>query len=73
MNPVSYRMVLFSGLTVFYREAGEKQAHILVFLHRFPASAHMFRTLLPALAEHFHVVAPDYPGFGYSAPDLRKC
>lgn len=66
MNPISYRTVLVDGLTVFYREAGEKQAHTLVLLHGFPSSSHMFRTLLPALAEHFHVVAPDYPGYGYS-------
>ena len=66
MNPVSYRTVVVDGLTVFYRETGEKQAHTLVLLHGFPSSSHMFRTLLPALAGHFHVVAPDYPGFGYS-------
>jgi pimeloyl-ACP methyl ester carboxylesterase len=66
MNPISYRTVLVDGLTVFYREAGEKQAHTLVLLHGFPSSSHMFRNLLPALAEHFHVVAPDYPGYGYS-------
>ncbi|HLW02953.1 MAG TPA: alpha/beta hydrolase [Ktedonobacterales bacterium] len=66
MNPISYRHVMVDGLTVFYREAGAHHTHTLVLLHGFPSSSHMFRNLLPVLAEHFHVVAPDYPGFGYS-------
>jgi pimeloyl-ACP methyl ester carboxylesterase len=66
MASVSYRTVTVDGLKVFYREAGAQQAHTLVLLHGFPSSSHMFRNLLPALAEHLHVVAPDYPGYGYS-------
>jgi pimeloyl-ACP methyl ester carboxylesterase len=66
MSSVSYRTVLVDDLKVFYREAGERQAHTLVLLHGFPSSSHMFRNLLPTLADHFHVVAPDYPGYGYS-------
>lgn len=58
------------GLNIFYREAGKPGAPKLVLLHGFPASSHQYRNLLPALAERFHVVAPDYPGFGNSAmPD----
>jgi len=73
MTPVSYRTVLVDGIKVFYREAGEQHARTLVLLHGFPSSSHMFRNLLPALAEHFHVVAPDYPGYGYSdSPSVEQ-
>src|SRR5215813_4644309 len=72
MNPISYRTVMVDGLKVFYREAGAHHPHALMLLHGFPSSSHMFRNLLPALAEHFHVVAPDYPGYGYSdSPDVE--
>ena len=58
------------GLKLFYREAGSKAAPTIVLLHGFPSSSHMFRDLIPRLAGSFHVIAPDYPGFGYSdAPD----
>ncbi len=66
MTPISYRNVMVDGIKVFYREAGDPHAQALVLLHGFPSSSHMFRNLLPALAEHFYLVAPDYPGFGYS-------
>jgi pimeloyl-ACP methyl ester carboxylesterase len=66
MTTVSYRNVMVDGVHVFYRETGEQHARTLVLLHGFPSSSHMFRNLLPALAENFHVVAPDYPGYGYS-------
>jgi pimeloyl-ACP methyl ester carboxylesterase len=73
MRPVCYRTVLVDGLKVFYREVGAPPAHALVLLHGFPSSSHMFRNLLPALAEHFNVVAPDYPGFGYSdCPSVKS-
>src|SRR2546430_1797186 len=73
MTPVSYRTMLVDGIKVFYREAGEQHARTLVLLHGFPSSSHMFRNLLPALAEHFHVVAPDYPGYGYSdSPSVEQ-
>jgi pimeloyl-ACP methyl ester carboxylesterase len=58
------------GLNIFYREAGSKASPTIVLLHGFPSSSHMFRDLIPQLAGKFHVIAPDYIGFGYSdAPD----
>jgi pimeloyl-ACP methyl ester carboxylesterase len=61
------------GLSLFYREAGAKTSPTIVLLHGFPSSSHMFRDLIPQLAGKFHVIAPDYPGFGYSdAPDAGK-
>lgn len=62
----AYRNVLVDNVNVFYREAGEQHSQTIVLLHGFPSSSHMFRELIPRLAEHFHVVAPDYPGYGYS-------
>ena len=59
-----HKTAMVDGLSVFYREAGEPGSPKLVLLGGFPASSHQFRHLLPALAERFHVVAPDYPGFG---------
>ncbi len=64
---VAYRTVEIDGLEIFYREAGPKDAPTILLLHGFPTSSHMFRNLMPALADEFHVVAPDYPGFGNSA------
>lgn len=64
---VHYRTVKVDGLDVFYREAGPKDAPTVLLLHGFPTSSHMFRDLIPALADKYHVVAPDYPGFGYSS------
>jgi pimeloyl-ACP methyl ester carboxylesterase len=61
------------GLDIFYREAGQPGAPKLVLLHGFPSSSHQYRNLMPALAERFHVIAPDYPGFGNSAmPDPAR-
>src|ERR1700749_2289676 len=54
------------GLKMFYREAGSKTSPTIVLLHGFPSSSHMFRDLIPQLEEKFHVIAPDYIGFGYS-------
>ncbi|HYE88413.1 MAG TPA: alpha/beta fold hydrolase [Vicinamibacterales bacterium] len=62
-----YRTVEVEGLQIFYREAGPRNAPTILLLHGFPASSHMFRNLIPALANRFHVVAPDYPGFGNSS------
>jgi pimeloyl-ACP methyl ester carboxylesterase len=62
-----YRTAEIDGLTVFYREAGPKDAPVILLLHGFPTSSRMFRNLIPALADRYHVIAPDYPGFGYSA------
>ena len=70
---VAHRTVTIDGLDIFYREAGPTDAPTVLLLHGFPASSHMFRHLIPALAGEFHVVAPDYPGFGYSsAPPVDK-
>jgi pimeloyl-ACP methyl ester carboxylesterase len=55
------------GLEIFYREAGPKDAPTILLLHGFPTSSHMFRNLIPLLSDRFHVVAPDYPGFGNSS------
>jgi pimeloyl-ACP methyl ester carboxylesterase len=63
----TYRTVAVDGLDIFYREAGPRDAPTVLLLHGFPTSSHMFRNLIPALADRFHVVAPDYPGFGQSA------
>ena len=69
---VHYRMVTVDGVDIFYREAGPVGAPMVVLLHGFPTSSHMFRNLIPALADHYHVIAPDYPGFGQSGvPDRR--
>lgn len=66
-NTVTYKTVKVDGLDIFYREAGDPQKPTLLLLHGFPSSSHMFRELIPKLSDKFHVVAPDYPGFGYSS------
>jgi pimeloyl-ACP methyl ester carboxylesterase len=67
---LTYRTASVDGLNVFYRQAGDPQAPTVLLLHGFPTSSHMFRDLIPALADRYHVVAPDLPGFGFSdAPD----
>ncbi len=63
---VAYRNATVDGLNIFYREAGPVDAPTVVLLHGFPSSSHMYRNLIPALASRYHVIAPDYPGFGYS-------
>ena len=69
----TYQSALVDGNTVFYREAGAKSAPAILLLHGFPTSSHMFRNLIPALADRYHVVAPDLPGFGFSdAPDRKN-
>ncbi|AGC42949.1 3-oxoadipate enol-lactonase 1 [Myxococcus stipitatus DSM 14675] len=68
---VRYRTVAIDGVDVFYREAGPKDAPALLLLHGFPTSSHMFRNLIPALADRYRVIAPDYPGFGQSAAPQR--
>jgi pimeloyl-ACP methyl ester carboxylesterase len=70
---VHHRTATVNGLDVFYREAGDPQAPVLVLLHGFPTSSHMFRHLIPALADRYRVIAPDHIGFGQSAmPGLRE-
>jgi pimeloyl-ACP methyl ester carboxylesterase len=70
---VEHRFADLNGVKVFYREAGPRDAPAVLLLHGFPSSSHMYRHLIPALADRYHVVAPDYPGFGYSDfPDARR-
>ncbi|MFA6116929.1 MAG: alpha/beta hydrolase [Sphingomonas sp.] len=67
---VHYRSAVVDGTKIFYREAGPKDAPTLLLLHGFPTSSQMFRDLIPLLSDRYHIVAPDYPGYGYSdAPD----
>ena len=69
----TYRYSNVRGRNLFYREAGSKDSPTIVLLHGFPSSSHMFRDLIPQLADKFHVIAPDYPGFGYSdAPSTSE-
>ena len=65
-----YRNATVDGVNIFYREAGPADGPAILLLHGFPTSSHMFRNLIPVLADRYHVIAPDYPGFGDSAaPD----
>src|ERR1700728_1032461 len=67
---VAYKTISVDGLNIAYREAGDPDKPKLVLLHGWPASSHQYRNLIPALASRFHVIAPDYPGFGNSdTPD----
>lgn len=63
---VKYKTVTIEGVKVFYREAGDPKHPTLLLLHGFPTSSHMFRNLIPALADRYHLIAPDYPGYGNS-------
>ena len=66
MTAINYRSADVDGVKVFYREAGAAGAPALLLLHGFPSASHMFRDLIPLLADRFHLVAPDLPGFGQS-------
>jgi pimeloyl-ACP methyl ester carboxylesterase len=73
LNSARYHTTSVDGVDVFYAEAGPKDAPVVLLLHGFPTSSHMFRNLMPLLADRYHVIAPDYPGFGESAaPDASK-
>ena len=63
---VFYRTVKVDGLSIFYREAGPKEAPVILLLHGLPSSSRMFQPLLTRLSERYHLIAPDYPGFGHS-------
>jgi pimeloyl-ACP methyl ester carboxylesterase len=68
---ITYQYAKVRGLKIFYREAGKKDLPAIVLLHGFPTSSFMFRNLIPLLAKTNHVIAPDYPGFGFSdAPSV---
>ena len=64
--PTSYRTIQIDGLSIFYREAGPKDAPTLLLLHGLPSSSRMFESLFARLSDRYHLVAPDYPGFGHS-------
>ena len=65
-----YRTIAIDGIDIFYRESGDRSKPVLLLLHGFPASSFMFRRLIDLVSDQFHVIAPDYPGFGHSAaPD----
>jgi pimeloyl-ACP methyl ester carboxylesterase len=72
-QPVFYRTVKVDGLSIFYREAGPKNAPTILLLHGLPSSSRMFQPLLTRLADRYHLVAPDYPGYGHSDwPDPKQ-
>jgi len=72
-GPIKYQEIEVDGIKIFYREAGSPEAPTLLLLHGFPTSSHMFRNLIPALSDDYHLIAPDYPGFGYSEqPPINK-
>src|ERR1700723_568059 len=65
-HSTAYRTIQIDGLSIFYREAGPKDAPTLLLLHGYPSSSRMFDALMPLLADRYHLIAPDYPGFGQS-------
>jgi len=71
-STVRYNTIRIGDIDVFYREAGPKNAPVLLLLHGFPTSSNMFRNLIPRLAGSFRVIAPDYPGYGFSSMPDRK-
>ena len=72
MTAITYRTANVDGLKVFYREAGASTAPKLLLLHGFPSASHMFRDLIPLLADRFHLIAPDLPGFGQTDMPARS-
>jgi pimeloyl-ACP methyl ester carboxylesterase len=72
-QPISYRTIKVDGLSIFYREAGPKDAPVILLLHGLPSSSRMFEPLLTRLSDRYHLIAPDYPGFGHSDwPDPKQ-
>ena len=72
-HPTHYRTIQVDGLSIFYREAGQKNAPTILLLHGLPSSSRMFEPLFDRLSDRYHLVAPDYPGFGHSDwPDPKK-
>jgi pimeloyl-ACP methyl ester carboxylesterase len=72
MGLVSYRKVEVDGTTIFYREAGQQNPETILLLHGFPSASHMFRDIIPLLADRYHLIAPDFPGFGQSDMPPRE-
>lgn len=70
--PTTYHTVKVDGLDIFYREAGPKDAPTLLLLHGYPSSSHMFRNLIEDLSSEYHLIAPDYPGYGRSSQPAMK-
>ena len=71
--PVHYGTAMIDNMNIFYRDAGPKDAPVILLLHGFPTSSNMFRNLIPRLSQSFRVIAPDYPGFGMSSmPDHQE-
>jgi pimeloyl-ACP methyl ester carboxylesterase len=72
-NHTLHKYVKIDGLDIFYREAGQRDAPAILLLHGFPTSSHMFRNLIPTLSDRFHLIAPDYPGYGFSSmPSVKE-
>jgi pimeloyl-ACP methyl ester carboxylesterase len=72
VSTVHYNTIRIGDIDLFYREAGAKEAPVLLLLHGFPTSSNMFRNLIPRLAGSFRIIAPDYPGYGFSSMPDRK-
>jgi pimeloyl-ACP methyl ester carboxylesterase len=70
MNSLNFKTLQINGLNIFYREAGDKSNPTILLLHGFPSSSHMFRDLMNGLSTDYHLIAPDYPGFGQSSTPL---
>ena len=71
--PVEHKTAIVDGVKMFYREAGPRDAPIILLLHGFPSSSRMFSTLFPLLSSRYRVIAPDFPGFGHSdAPSPKE-
>ena len=70
--PVHYQTIKAGGLNIFYREAGPKDAPVILLMHGYPTSSVMFRNLIPVLSKKYHVIAPDLPGFGFSDAPARS-
>src|SRR5262245_36398491 len=73
--PIAFKTADVAGLRIFYREAGDRSKPTIVLLHGFPSSSHQFHDLITCLMDRFHVIAPDYPGMGYSeapAPTILR-
>jgi pimeloyl-ACP methyl ester carboxylesterase len=72
-SKIFYRTEIVDGLSIFYREAGNREHPVLLLLHGFPSSSHMFRNLIAELSDSFYIIAPDYPGFGQSSsPGVKE-